>query len=105
MKQSDSLSPDTGMETEISQAWKQVELRVIQMAGGDASKIQPGLDIDAVLAQLGQAQAKDKKSVEKYATIQTIFKRTLQCIETVGGIVTTHVSAVSEDFVLFYATS
>lgn len=93
------------METEISQAWKRVELRVIQMAGGDASKIQPGLDIDAVLAQLGQAQAKDKKSVEKYATIQTIFKRTLQCIETVGGIVTTHVSAVSEDFVLFYANS
>ncbi|CAM1511878.1 Fc.00g093910.m01.CDS01 [Cosmosporella sp. VM-42] len=76
-----------GVDNEIAQTWKQVEERVIQMAGGDLSKINPGLGIESVLRHLDDAAAKDKKASEKYGTIKTIFNRTLQCIQTVGGIV------------------
>ncbi|KPM40826.1 hypothetical protein AK830_g5696 [Neonectria ditissima] len=70
----------------IRQTWQQVEERVVQMAGGDRSKIKQ-LNIDNVLQCLDQAQASDKKSAEKYGVVRNIFNRTLQCIQTVGGIV------------------
>ncbi|KAF5548643.1 neutral amino acid permease [Fusarium mexicanum] len=75
------------VDDEVSQIWKQVETRVVQMAGGDSSKIKPNLDINSVLQHLDQSQAKDKKASEKYGTVKNIFNRTLQCIQTVGGIV------------------
>ncbi|RKK77751.1 hypothetical protein BFJ69_g6040 [Fusarium oxysporum] len=57
------------------------------VAGGDSSKIKSNLDIDSVLQHLEQSQFKDKKGSEKYGTVKNIFNRTLQCIQTVGGIV------------------
>ncbi|KAF5005699.1 hypothetical protein FDECE_7860 [Fusarium decemcellulare] len=75
------------VDDEITRTWKEVELRVVQMAGGDPSKIKQGLGMNDVLQYLDQAQSKDKKAAEKYGTIKNIFSRTLQCIQTVGGIV------------------
>ncbi|KAK2673965.1 Fungal STAND N-terminal Goodbye domain [Fusarium oxysporum f. sp. vasinfectum] len=77
----------TNVDDEVSQIWKQVEIRVVQMAGGDSSKIKSNLDINSVLQHLEQSQSKDKKASEKYGTVENIFNRTLQCIQTVGGIV------------------
>ncbi|KAG4274657.1 hypothetical protein FPRO04_09021 [Fusarium proliferatum] len=77
----------TNFDDEVSQIWKQVEIRVVQMAGGDSSKIKPNLDINSVLQHLDQSQSGDKKASEKYGTVKNIFNRTLQCIQTVGGIV------------------
>ncbi|VZH95670.1 unnamed protein product [Fusarium fujikuroi] len=77
----------TNVDDEVSQIWKQVEIRVVQMAGGDSSKIKPNLDINSVLQHLDQSQSRDKKASEKYGTVKNIFNRTLQCIQTVGGIV------------------
>ncbi|SCO86237.1 uncharacterized protein FRV6_10364 [Fusarium oxysporum] len=77
----------TNVDDEVSQIWKQVEIRVVQMAGGDSSKIKSNLDINSVLQHLEQSQSKDKKASDKYGTVKNIFNRTLQCIQTVGGIV------------------
>ncbi|KAF7552379.1 hypothetical protein G7Z17_g4331 [Cylindrodendrum hubeiense] len=84
-------APDAGIfgpnvDEEINRTWKEVEDRVLQMAGGDRSKIKQ-LGIDNVLQYLDQAQSKDKKEAEKYGAVRNIFNRTLQCIQTVGGIV------------------
>ncbi|KAH7150316.1 hypothetical protein B0J13DRAFT_286660 [Dactylonectria estremocensis] len=73
-------------DEEINRTWKEVEDRVVQMAGGDRSKIRQ-LRIENVLEYLDKAQSSDKKAAEKYGTVRNIFNRTLQCIQTVGGIV------------------
>lgn len=75
------------VDEDIARTWKQVEDRVIQMAGGDRSKIKQGLGIEKVLEYLDDAQAKEVATSEKYGTVKNIFNRTLQCIQTVGGIV------------------
>lgn len=67
----------TNVDDEVSQIWKQVEIRVVQMAGGDSSKIKSNLDIHSVLQHLEQSQSKDKKASEKYGTVKNIFNRTL----------------------------
>ncbi|KAL5586979.1 hypothetical protein FOVSG1_012115 [Fusarium oxysporum f. sp. vasinfectum] len=77
----------TDVDDEVSQIWKQVEIRVVQMADGDCSKIKPDLDINSVLQHLDQSQSKDKKASEKYGPVKKIFNRMLQCIQTIGGIV------------------
>ncbi|KAH7134150.1 hypothetical protein EDB81DRAFT_803302 [Dactylonectria macrodidyma] len=74
-------------DEEINRTWKEVEDRVVQMAGGDKSKIRQHLGIENVLEYLDKAQSNDKKAAEKYGTVRNIFNRTLQCIQTVGGIV------------------
>jgi ethanolamine utilization microcompartment shell protein EutL len=93
-KEDRALVNGTHIDDEITQIWKDVEARVVQMAGGDPSKVKQGLDIDAVLQQLDEAQSKDKKASEKYSTVKNIFSRTLQCIQTVGGIVANGASNV-----------
>ncbi|OBS23125.1 hypothetical protein FPOA_03683 [Fusarium poae] len=75
------------VDEEVTRIWKDVEARVVQMAGGDAAKIKQGLGINDVLQYLNQAQVKDKQVSEKYGTVKNVFNRTLQCIQTVGGIV------------------
>ncbi|CAG1977442.1 unnamed protein product [Fusarium graminearum] len=77
----------TNVDEEIARIWKDVEARVVQMAGGNPAKIKQGLGIDDVLKYLNEAQVKDKQVSEKYGTVKNIFNRTLQCIQTVGGIV------------------
>ncbi|KAL6918473.1 hypothetical protein FSST1_009968 [Fusarium sambucinum] len=75
------------VDEEVTRIWKDVEDRVVQMAGGDPAKIKQGLGINDVLQYLNEAQVKDKQVSEKYGTVKNIFNRTLQCIQTVGGIV------------------
>ncbi|KAF9773209.1 hypothetical protein IL306_009020 [Fusarium sp. DS 682] len=82
------------VDEEVSRIWKEVESRVVQMAGGDSSKIKQNLDMNDVLQYLDQAQSTDKKNAEKYGTVKNIFNRTLECIQTVGGIVANGASYV-----------
>ncbi|KAI0443630.1 hypothetical protein F4803DRAFT_301435 [Xylaria telfairii] len=79
---------------EITQIWKQVEDRVLQMAGGDSTRIQQGLSIEQVLYYLDNAQADDKKAAEKHGSLKKVMSHTLSVIETVGGIVADGASMV-----------
>ncbi|CAH0047109.1 unnamed protein product [Clonostachys solani] len=85
---------DSEVSQEIGQVWKQVENRVLQMAGGNELMLQKDLDIESLISSLNQTQASNKKEAEKYDQVRNVFQRTLQCIQTVGGIVTTGVSTV-----------
>lgn len=91
----DNPAIDSEVSREIGQVWKQVESRVLQMAGGDETMLQKDLTIESVISSLNQTQASNKKEAEKYGQVRNVFQRTLQCIQTVGGIVTTGVSTVS----------
>ncbi|KAI0450203.1 hypothetical protein F5B21DRAFT_491620 [Xylaria acuta] len=79
---------------EITQIWKQVEDRVLQMAGGDNTRIQQSLSIEQVLQYLDNAQADDKKTAEKHGSLKKVLNHTLSVIETVGGIVADGASMV-----------
>jgi len=79
---------------EIAQVWKDTEAKVIEMAGEDRSKINKGLDIEDVLRYLDEVQNKNQKAAERYGTTKEIFRRTLQGISHVGGIVSDGASNV-----------
>ncbi|KAL7622040.1 hypothetical protein AAE478_007541 [Parahypoxylon ruwenzoriense] len=78
---------DLAEQKEIEAIWKEVNNKVIELAGGDPKKIQKTLDIDAVLKYIDNVQASDKKGSEKFGLFKKVVSRTLQCIKTVGGIV------------------
>jgi hypothetical protein len=71
------------LKDEIVDIWAQVQARVIQLAGDD-SKIQTDLSIEDVLSYLEKAQDMSSK---KDSSIRSAFERTLQFIDTVGGVV------------------
>lgn len=79
---------------EITQIWKQVEDRVLQMAEGDSTGIQQGLSIEQVLYYLDNVQDDDKKAAEKHGSLKKVMSHTLSVIETVGGIVADGASMV-----------
>ncbi len=81
-------------DDELAQAWKVVEEKVVQMAGGDRSKINKNLGIDGVLSYLDRVQESDRKMADKYSAARNIFNKTLQCISNVGGIVADGASTV-----------
>ncbi|CAJ2505515.1 Uu.00g129090.m01.CDS01 [Anthostomella pinea] len=85
---------DLTAEREIEAIWSEVHNKVIELAGGDPKKVQTTLDIDAVLRYIDNVSEKDKKQAEKYGTFKNAVTKTLQCISTVGGIVTDGVSNV-----------
>lgn len=74
----------SALKGEIVEIWSQVQARVVQLAGGDSSKIQADLTIEGVLAFLDKAQ---DASAKKDSSIRDGFEKTLQFIDTVGGIV------------------
>ncbi|KAL4872377.1 hypothetical protein BDV12DRAFT_183060 [Aspergillus spectabilis] len=74
----------SALKSEIVEIWSQVQARVVQLAGGDYSKIQAGLSIEGVLSYLDKAQ---DVSSSKDSSIRGAFEKTLQFIDTVGGIV------------------
>ena len=92
----------TGIEAaeddSIKAIWNQVTATVIQLAGGDQTKIKDGLSIEDVLDCLEKIQQSDKKAVEKHALIRNAFGNTLKCIQTVGGIVASGAGQVSVEF-------
>ncbi|KAL2809195.1 hypothetical protein BJX63DRAFT_370382 [Aspergillus granulosus] len=81
----------SALRGEIVEIWSQVQNRVIQLAGGDVSKIQANLTIEGVLSCLDKAQDQSEK---KDSGIRGAFETTLQFIETVGGVVSTGASEV-----------
>ncbi|KAL4763860.1 uncharacterized protein BDW70DRAFT_148252 [Aspergillus foveolatus] len=72
------------LKDEIVEIWAQVQARVVQLAGDDSSKIQTDLSIEDVLSYLDKAQDLSSK---KDSSIRSAFERTLQFIDTVGGVV------------------
>ncbi|RDW72310.1 uncharacterized protein DSM5745_07482 [Aspergillus mulundensis] len=69
---------------EIGDIWAQVQARVVQLAGGDPSKIEADLSIEDVLSYLEKTQDASSK---KDSSIRSAFEKTLQFIDTVGGLV------------------
>ncbi|OTA62308.1 hypothetical protein K449DRAFT_395053 [Hypoxylon sp. EC38] len=78
---------DLSDQKEIEAIWKEVHNKVIELAGGDPKRVQTTLDIDSVLQYIDNVQQSDKKKSEKFGLFKSIVSRTLQCINTVGGIV------------------
>ncbi|KAI1799920.1 hypothetical protein F4811DRAFT_69805 [Daldinia bambusicola] len=85
---------DISEQKEIEAIWKDVYRKVVELAGGDPKRVQSTLDISAVLKYVDDVQASSKKKSEKYGTFKTVVNKTLQCINHVGGIVTSGVSTV-----------
>ncbi|KAI5861453.1 hypothetical protein GGS23DRAFT_598606 [Durotheca rogersii] len=85
---------DLAEQKEIEAIWKEVNNKVVELAGGDPTKIQKTLDIDAVLKFIDGVQDSDKEKSEKFGLFKKIVGRTLQCINTVGGLVAEGASTV-----------
>ena len=81
-------------QKEIEATWKEVQNKVIELAGGDPKKVQT-LDINSMLKYVDNIQASDKKKSEKFGAFKSVVNKTLQCINTVGGIVADGASTVS----------
>ncbi|OTB03693.1 hypothetical protein M426DRAFT_12405 [Hypoxylon sp. CI-4A] len=81
-------------QKEIEAVWKDVHLKVVELAGGDPKKVQATLDINTVLKYIDNVQDSNKKKSEKYGLFKSVVSRTLQCINTVGGIVADGASTV-----------
>ncbi|XDG05652.1 hypothetical protein ABKA04_005267 [Annulohypoxylon sp. FPYF3050] len=80
-------------QKEIEATWKEVQAKVIELAGGDSKKLQT-LDINSMLKYIDNIQASDKKKSEKFGAFKSVVNKTLQCINTVGGIVADGASTV-----------
>lgn len=95
-----SGSPNTPKATspeqrDIEAIWRQVHEKVIQLAGSDPQfQIEKTLDIDGVLRRLNALQQAGKKEPEKFTYFKHIVRRTLQCIQTIGGMVADGASTV-----------
>jgi hypothetical protein len=76
---------DAATNKELSEIWAQVQVRVLELAGGDWHKIK-SLDIEGVLSQLDQSQKTDRGSSGTMKVIKNTFNRTLVLIQTVGSI-------------------
>jgi hypothetical protein len=79
---------------QIEKIWKDVEERVLRLAG-NSENFQRNLDIDEVLLTLESVKKSDEKAAEKHSSIKRVFSTTLKCIENVGSIVSNGVSYVS----------
>jgi hypothetical protein len=82
---------NSALKGEIVEIWSQVQARVIQLAGGDPSKIKKDLTIEGVLVYLDKAQ---DQSAPKDSSIRGAFEKTLRFIDTVGGVIAVGVSEV-----------
>ncbi|RYP79874.1 hypothetical protein DL770_006479 [Monosporascus sp. CRB-9-2] len=87
-----AVSPE---QRDIEAIWRQVHEKVVQLAGSDpAFQIQKTLDIDGVLRRLDSLQEAGNKHPDKFSWLKHAVRRTLQCIQTVGGMVVDGVSEV-----------
>ncbi|KAI1141311.1 hypothetical protein F5Y05DRAFT_256922 [Hypoxylon sp. FL0543] len=85
---------DLSEQKEIEAIWKEVHAKVVELAGGDPKRVQTTLDINSVLQYIDNVQQSDKKKSEKFGLFKSVVNRTLQCINTVGGIVADGASTV-----------
>ncbi|KAI0469130.1 hypothetical protein F4859DRAFT_488674 [Xylaria cf. heliscus] len=91
---SESGKVDLADQKEIEAIWKEVHAKVLELAGGDPRKVKETLTIDDVLNYIDGVQKVEEAKSEEYSTFKNIVGMTLQCIGTVGGIVTDGVSNV-----------
>ncbi|KAL5341155.1 hypothetical protein BJX70DRAFT_386957 [Aspergillus crustosus] len=89
------VGTDPGLNEELNVIWAQVHARVVELAGGDERQIQP-LGVKGVLAQLTIAQGKDAEKSDKNADIKLAFDRTLNIVQTVGGVAASVASQFEE---------
>ncbi|KAI5918724.1 hypothetical protein F4810DRAFT_690771 [Camillea tinctor] len=85
---------DLAEQKEVEAIWRDVQNRVIELAGGDPKNVQAGLDIDSMLKYVESIGASDQKKAEKYGWVKDAIHKTLRCINTIGGIVAENVSNV-----------
>lgn len=78
----------------LDKTWKRVEERVQLLAGKEDMEIEANLQIKDVMDRLETAQKTDEKSKEKHEWVRRQFSRTLECIQTLGGIVSSGASNV-----------
>ncbi|RYP58600.1 hypothetical protein DL769_008887 [Monosporascus sp. CRB-8-3] len=87
-----AVSPE---QREIEAIWRQVHEKVVELAGSDPTfQIQKTLDIDGVLRRLDSLQEAGNKQPDKFGWLKHAVRRTLQCIQTIGGMVVDGVSQV-----------
>ncbi|KAH6975729.1 hypothetical protein EDB80DRAFT_740536 [Ilyonectria destructans] len=86
-----SRLPNSAQQKELDLIWEQVQAKVIELAGGDPKKIRH-LGIGNVIEQIDSYS--DKKNPESSSRLKSAVDKTLQCIQTIGGIVTQGVSTV-----------
>ncbi|KAJ5110586.1 hypothetical protein N7532_001121 [Penicillium argentinense] len=87
------LGSDATANKELTKIWLQVQEKVSQLAESEGKKVDKGLEIDNVLANLDASQEKEEKSPARQA-VKTTFGRTMGLIKTVGGIVADGASTV-----------
>lgn len=90
---------DATISEELTTIWTQVYVRVLELAGGDESQIQP-LSIKEVLAQLDGVQKKAAEGSERRERVRTAFNRTLSVVQTVGGVAAGAASQVSLESII-----
>ncbi|KAJ2980296.1 hypothetical protein NUW58_g6982 [Xylaria curta] len=91
---SDTSKVDLADQKEIEAIWKEVNAKVIELAGGDPRKVQQTLSIEDVLKYVDSHQKANAAKEEEFAMFKTVMGTTLQCISVIGGIVTDTVSNV-----------
>ncbi|KAI1153321.1 hypothetical protein F4825DRAFT_415644 [Nemania diffusa] len=85
---------DLADQKEIEAIWKEVNAKVLELAGGDPKKVNQTLSIDDVLHYIDRVQKVDEAKAEEYGAFKNVVSQTLQFIGVVGGIVTDGVASV-----------
>lgn len=80
---------------EFDTVWKDLKEQVIKLAGGDQTRIRK-LEIEDVLATLDaiSKEKAEKEANDKYRRLKDVTLTTLQCIQTVGGMIAEGASEV-----------
>lgn len=86
---------DEAQNLEISGIWLDMQDRVAKLAKLAGAEVDPRLDIEGVLKNLDKAQNPTAKH-PKLSKFRKIFDKSLQVIDTVGGIVADGASQVSQ---------
>jgi hypothetical protein len=82
-------------QKEIEAIWKEVHVKVIELAGGDPKRVRQTLSIEDVLGYIDSVQKTQAQKSEEHGTFKNVVAKTLQCISTVGGIVADGASNVN----------
>ena len=87
-------TPSSAEQKELEAILKQIQEKVIQLAGGNPKDVDTTLTAEGVMKRLESAKKAEDTKSEKYATLKKTVDRTLQCIQTVGGFAASAASNV-----------
>ncbi|KAK8006923.1 hypothetical protein PG989_000913 [Apiospora arundinis] len=100
-KDSNTILSPTGADAaraaaqkEIDAIWAQVQDRVLQLAARQKTQVRKNISINDVLRYVDEVQHSEKDKSEKFGWFKTAVGNTLQCIQTIGGIVSSGASQV-----------